>query len=327
MNAHFIQNLQGRLRVTEHPVDPPAITGEQLLVQVHATSLNRGELLGLPPSASGDDPGKRFGNEVAGKVIAVGAQVSGFKPGDRVMGRCNLGGFADQVSMDAYEAIPVPAHLEWAQAACIPLVFTVAYDMLRWQGGVGKGDTVLVAGVSSGVGVASLLLAKAMGAAVIGTSGSAGKLDRLRAHGLDVALQTAEPGFAPQVLDATQGKGVKLAINVVGGSVFGDCLDSLALGGSQAIVGHLDHVRQASIDLQRLHARRLSVFGVSNKHRNPAERAELVKGLRRDVMPFFAPGGITPLIDRIVDAADLQQAIDQMQDNTHVGKLVATRGA
>lgn len=327
MNAHFIQNLQGRLRVTEHPVDPPAITDTQLLVKVRATPLNRGELLDLPLAQPDAGPGKRFGNEVAGEVVAVGANVSEFKPGDRVMGRCNQGGFADQAVMESFEAIPMPAHLDWAQAASIPLVFTVAYDMLRWQGGVGQGDAVLIAGISSGVGVASLLLAKAMGATVIGTSGNAAKLELLRAHGLDIALNTAAPGFAPQVLEATQGKGVKLAINVVGGSVFGDCLDSLALAGSQAIVGHLDHVHQTNIDLKRLHARRLSIFGVSNKHRTAQERAELVKAMRRDVMPFFVPGGIVPLIDRVVDAADLQQAIDQMQDNTHVGKLVATRGA
>ena len=317
MLACTIHSEQGKFRITATDAPAPEISDDQLLVRVRATSLNRGELAGKVPEGTS----KRFGNEAAGEVVAVGKNVREFKVGDRVMGRCE-GGCAEQGVMDTHEAMHAPSHMNWTQAAAIPLVYTVAYDMLYWLSPVKQGDTVLITGVPSGVGIASMQLAQAMGARVIGTSTRQEKLDALVAHGLDVPLLVSGPGFADQVLAATDGKGVQLAINVVGGTLFSDCLASLAIGGRLAIVGHVDGSKSSQIDLAALHAKRLSVFGVSNKHRTTAERVELVANMKRDALPFFDEGGIVPLIHQVFNVSEAQAAVDLMQSNAHTGKII-----
>ena len=144
------------------------------------------------------------------------------------------------------------------------------------------------------------------------------------AHGLDIPLLSTGPGFADKVMEVTDNKGVQLAINIVGGSVFQDCLSSLAIGGRLAIVGYVDGMKESHIDLAKLHARRLSIFGVSNKYRTPAERIELVQRVKKDVMPFFQNGAIKPLIHSVFPASDAQQAIELMHSNAHTGKIVLT---
>lgn len=319
MKAYTIAKENGRLKVSASTVAPPAAGPDQLLVKVRAASLNRGELLSVKGEA-----GKRFGGEVAGEIVAAGENVQGWKVGDPVMGRCSGGGFAELALIDQWEALTIPNGLSFQQAATIPLVFTVAWDMLRWRGGIAQGDAVLIAGVSSGVGVASLLLAKALGGTVLGTSRSQAKLQALLVQGLDVAITSGVDNLDQKVQEQTDGNGVKLAINVVGASVFEDLLCSLAVGGSLATVGYMDGAPPPAIDLARLHERRLSVFGVSNRHRTAAERVELVADLRARVMPFFEDGTIVPIVPHVYPNEALDEAIALMEHDAHTGKIVVT---
>jgi len=204
----------------------------------------------------------------------------------------------------------------------MPLVFLVVYDMLVAQGRLAAGQWLLVTGVSSGVGVASLQTAKVLGARVIGTSGSAEKLARLEKLGLDVGLRTRAADFAEAVLKATDGKGASLAVNNVGGSVFAECIRALAFEGRLAIVGHLDRVMSATLDLEALHGKRLTVFGVSNRLRNAGQRAETVRGFVRDILPHVEAGRLRPLVDRVFGFDDLPAAITFMESDAQVGKLV-----
>ena len=176
--------------------------------------------------------------------------------GDRLMGRC-AGGFAELALMDAREAMRVPKGMAWEEAAATPLVFLVVYDMLVAQGHLTSGQWLLVTGVSSGVGVAALQTAKALGARVVGTSGSADKLARLEKLGLDVGIRTRAADFHEAVLKATGGTGVNLVVNNVGGTVFAECLRSLAFQGRLAIVGHMDRTMSATLDLEALHSKRV----------------------------------------------------------------------
>ena len=298
----------------------------QLLVRVRAAGLNRGEfILGHGLHASGG-AAKAVGMEAAGEVVSVGAQVTGYLPGDRVMGRCP-GAFAEFALIDAAEAMAVPGKLSWEQAASVPLTFLVVYDMLVQQGRLKADEWLLVAGVSSGVGVAALQLAKALGAKVIGTSGAADKLARLQALGLDVGLCTRGADFQAEVLRATQGQGVNLVVNAVGGSVFAECVRCLAFEGRLAMVGYVDGQLSSEMDLQALHAKRLTLFGVSNKLRTPQQRAAGVPGFKADVLPMLADGRITPEIDRVFAFADLAQARAHMQANQHLGKIVLAGSA
>jgi len=172
------------------------------------------------------------------------------------------------------------------------------------------------------VGVASLQLAKSLGAKVIGTSGSAGKLARLAPLGLDVALASRQPDFASAVMDATDGLGANLVVNTVGGTVFAENIRCMAFEGRLATVGYVDGVVHADLDLAALHAKRLTLFGVSNKLRSKAQRAAAVPGFVADVVPHFATGRIRPQVDEVFGFGDLAQAKARMEAGGHVGKIV-----
>ena len=307
------------LELRESPLPEPG--PRQLLVRMHAAGLNRGEFL-LGHGLHGK-PGtwKAIGGEGAGEVVNVGAEVTGFQPGDRVMGRC-AGAFSEYALMEAAEAMKMPSELSWEQAASIPLTFLVAYDMLVLQGRLKRDEWLLINGVSSGVGVASLQLGKTLGARVIGTSGSADKLAALKPLGLDVALCTRKPDFAAAVIDATGHHGADLIVNTVGGTVFAENMRTLAFEGRLATVGYVDGVVSAQIDLEVLHAKRLTLFGVSNKLRTKEQRAAAVPRFVAEVMPHFAAGRIKPQIDQVMDFARLADAKARMEAGAHVGKII-----
>jgi NADPH:quinone reductase-like Zn-dependent oxidoreductase len=280
-------------------------------VKIHASSLNRGELIaGHGLIAAG--AAKPAGQEAAGEVVGSG---------ERVMGRCP-GGFAEFGLMDKSDAIPVPPNLSWEEAGAIPLTFMVVHDMLVAQGGLKAGEWLLVTGVSAGVGVAALQAAKAIGAKVIGTSGSGEKLQKLKAIGLDVGVETRKPDFYDAVMKATGGKGVDLVVNNVGGSVFAECIRTLAFQGRLATVGYLDRVMKAELDIDALHAKRLKLFGVSNKNRNAESRAVTVRGFVADFLPYFASGRLKPLVDRVYRFDELPQAKAFVESDAHLGKVV-----
>jgi NADPH:quinone reductase len=318
VKAYFLHAENGRTRLEEREVPQPQPAAGQVLVKVKAAGFNRGELIvgGLIKAGAA----KAAGQEAAGEVVATGGGAERLR-GERVMGRCP-GAFAEYALMDAREAIPVPPNLSWEEAASIPLAFMVVHDMLVAQGRLKAGEWLLVNGVSSGVGVAALQAAKALGAGVLGTSGSKDKLKRLAGLGLDVAIETRTADFSRTVLEKTDGKGASLCVNTVGGSVFAECVRALGFEGRLAIVGYVDGVLQGEFDLEAVHTKRLRIFGVSNKLRNAESRAATVQGFRDDFMPLFAGGRIKPLIDRSFAFGELQQAKDHMEADRHVGKIV-----
>jgi len=305
----------------QREVPVPQAGAGQVLVRMHAAALNRGEFLhGHGLHGAGGD-WKAIGSEGAGEVVAAGPNVTQELLGQRVMARCGAA-FAEYALMEAAELMPVPDRLSWVQAAAVPLTCLVAHDMLVQQGHLQPGQWVLVNGVSSGVGVASLQLAKALGARVIGTSGSQDKLDALKALGLDVGIATRAADFANQVMELTQGHGADLIVNTVGGSVLAENLRAAAFEARLAVVGYVDGVVRAELDLEMLHAKRLSMYGVSNKLRSKGQRAAALPAFVRDVLPAFQDGRITPQIDSVYGFADLPQAKGRMEAAGHVGKIV-----
>jgi len=321
MQSWWMQMTDSATTLELRDVPAPVAGPKQLLVRMRAAALNRGEFL-LGHGLHGQ-PGtwKAIGAEGAGEVVAVGAEVTGFRPGNRVMGRC-AGAFSELALMEAAEAMAVPDGLSWDEAASIPLTFLVAYDMLMLQGRLTAGQWLLINGISSGVGVASLQLGKVLGAQVIGTSGSSEKLAALVPLGLDVALRTRAAEFAPAVMEATDGHGVDLIVNTVGGSVFAEDIRALAFEGRLATVGYVDGVLHADIDLEALHAKRLTLFGVSNKRRSKEQRAAAVPRFVAEVLPHFAAGRIRPRIDRAFAFAELPEAKERMESGGHIGKIV-----
>jgi NADPH:quinone reductase-like Zn-dependent oxidoreductase len=319
MQSYWIVPTATGVALERRDVPRPEPKEGQLLVAVKATCFNRGELLvgrGVHAAAA-----KPAGGECAGEVAALGAGVTGFALGERVMGRC-VGGFAEYASMDAREALRIPARLSWEQAAAIPLVFMVTHDMLVTHGHLQQSEWLLITGVSSGVGVAALQAGKALGAKVVGTSGSAQKLARLKQLGLDVGVETRGGGFHDVAMQATGGKGVNLVVNNVGGTVFAECVRTLAYEGRLATVGYLDRTLTAEIDLEALHGKRLHLFGVSNRLRPPTERALTVRGFETDFLPYFADGRLAPIIDRVFAFAEVPAAHAYFDSGATLGKVV-----
>jgi NADPH:quinone reductase len=319
MKSYWLKPDSGKTVLEFRDVPAPEPGPGQILLRMHAAGLNRGELI-VGHSVKAGGAAKAAGAEGAGEVAKLGAGVSNVKAGERVMGRC-AGSFAEYSLMDAREAVAVPKDLSWEEAACIPLAFMVVHDMLVAQGKLKAGEWLLVTGISAGVGVAALQTAKALGAKVIGTSGSQDKLDRLKGLGLDVGIRTRSGDFADAVMKATGGKGANLVVNNVGGSVFAETLRALAYEGRHATVGYVDGVLKSEIDIEALHTKRLTLFGVSNRLRTAEQRAVTVRGFAADILPFIASGKIKPLIDRVFPFAELPAAKAYMESNAQVGKI------
>lgn len=307
------------LELRDSPIPEPG--PGQVLVRMRAASLNRGEFVVGHGLHGAPGSWKAIGGEGAGEIEATGVDVKNFNKGDRVMGRC-AGAFSEFALMDVAEAMAMPHSLSFEEGAAIPLTFLVTFDMLVLQGRLQAGEWLLINGVSSGVGVASLQLGKVLGARVIGTSGSSDKLMKLGPLGLDVALHTRAADFSQAVMQATGNHGADLVINAVGGSVFAEDLRCMAFEGRLATVGYVDGVLNADLDLNALHARRFTLFGVSNKLRSKAQRAASIPRFVAEVMPHIANGRIKPQIDRVCALAELPQAKELMETGGHVGKIV-----
>jgi NADPH:quinone reductase-like Zn-dependent oxidoreductase len=305
----------------QRPVVPPG----QILIRVHASSINRAEFRRLHNLRT--EPGKPApearvgGGDAAGEIVELGAGVTGWKPGERAMGRC-AGGFAEYALVDAREAMPVPAALSWEEAACIPVVFVVVHDALFASGQLHKGETVLVTAAPSGVGVTTLVLAKYLGATVIGTSRSAEKLERLKTHGLDVGVVTGSDGFAAAIAPAIGENGVDMVVDNIGGDVLAPSIAALAVGGRFVTIGRMSGVLTGELDVDRLAERRLHLYGVSNRLRTAAQRAQSMRRFVADLLPALGDGLIRPIIDRCFPLDDLPVAQAHVEADRHVGKVV-----
>jgi NADPH2:quinone reductase len=320
MKSYWIRHVGGSaiLELREQPIPTPG--PGQLLLRVRATSLNRGDLLGAIAFHRAAE-GRPAGVDAAGEVHALGKGVESFEVGDRVMAR-SRGCFAEYVLVDPALATPIPQHFSWEEAAAIPISHVTAWEALIQFGRLKAGEWLLVAGASSGVGVASIQLGKVLGAKVIGVSGSDAKLEKLRDIGLDVGIRARGEDFSAEVLAETGGRGVDLAVNLVGGTVFGACQRSLANFGRLAVVGYVDGVMKTELDLEATHGKRLEIFGISNAPLTPAMRAEATRGFNRDVMPAIADGRIPPIIDRVFEFDQLPQAKAYVESNAQIGKVI-----
>jgi putative PIG3 family NAD(P)H quinone oxidoreductase len=308
------------LEVAEVPRPEPA-PGE-ILVRNFATALNRADLLqrrGLyppPPGAS-----EILGLEFAGEVAAIGAGARAFRRGDRVFGLVAGGAYAEFLTVDERLGAPIPDSFSYDAAAAVPEAFLVAEDALFRLAGLARGDSVLIHAGASGVGTAAIQLAAARGVAVVATAGSAEKVARLKELGAARAVDYREDDFSLAVAEATGGRGVSAAIDLVGARHWPGTLHSLAAGGRLVVVGLVGGAR-VDLDLGLLLRKRLQVIGTTMRGRSLEEKAEVMERFRREVLPLLEAGRVKPVIDRVFPLEEARAAHERMEANRNIGKII-----
>ncbi len=302
-------------------VAAPTPGEQELLVDVHATALNRADLLqrrGLyppPPGAS-----EILGLECSGVVVAVGASVTRFAVGARVMALLGGGGYAERVVVNEGVALPVPERLSFEQAAAVPEAFLTASEALLVEGELRAGQAVLVTAAASGVGSAAVQIAKQRGAFVVG-SASAEKLAAVSALGADVALDRKREDFVEALRAATNERGVDVILDFVGGSALARHQRCLAERGRLVAIGLLGGA-SGSLDLGRLLMKRQQVRGLVMRSRSTLDKVELVQRFERELLPALVKGDLEPQLDRIFPLAEVAAAHERLEQNLSSGKIV-----
>jgi NADPH2:quinone reductase len=305
-------------------VPQPQPSGEQVLVKVRAACLNRADLGMARGHAHGSrgGAGTTLGGEGAGEVIAVGPQARGVKVGDRVMGSIN-GAFAEFGLMDCGRAFHIPANnMSYEQAATLPVALNTMHNAVVTAGALKAGQSVLIQGASSGVGLMAMQIAKLKGARlVIGTSTDAGRRARLKEYGADLAVDSKDPTWVDQVLKATDGAGVDLIVDQVSGGVANDNLRATKYEGRIVNVGRLGGMKgEFDFDLHAL--RRINYIGVTFRTRTVDEIRAITTAVKNDIWDHVVSGKLNLPIDKVFPFAEADDAYAHMTANKHFGKIV-----
>lgn len=326
MRAVVITRPGGPEVLELHELPVPAPAAGEALVRVRATGLNRADLLQrrgrypAPPGALAQVPGLEY----AGEVAALGDGVERWRVGERVMGIVGGGAHAEYVVVPADTMVRVPDGMDWEVAGAIPEAFMTAHDALRTQGGMQPGELVVVDAVGSGVGLAVVQVATALGARVFGTTRTAAKLERASAEvGLEagVVLGDTPERLAEEVLAWSDGRGADLVVDLVGGSYVPAGLEALAPRGRLVLVGLLAG-RRAELDLGRLLSRRLTLRGTVLRSRSVEEKVAVAAGFEAEVLPRLVAGRIRPVTDRVLPLADVREAHAHLESGDSFGKVV-----
>ena len=304
----------------------PVPTTEQVLVRVRAAGLNRADLIMFGGHRHGNagGPGTILGLEWAGEVVDVGSAVKGFKAGDRVM--CSgMGGYAEYAVADWGRISLIPSNnMSWETAATMPVALQTMHDAVVTNGRLQEGETVMIQGASTGVGLMGLQIAKFKGARlVIGTSTNAMRRERLKEFGADVVLDTQDVGWPDAALQATDQKGVDLIVDQISASVANQNLKAAAVRGRIVNVGRLGGNKgEFDFDLHAL--KRIDYIGVTFRTRSVEEIREINRRMRADLWPAVEAGALKLPIDRAFPLDEAAVALAHMKCNAHFGKIVLT---
>jgi NADPH2:quinone reductase len=307
-------------------VPKPEPKPNEVLIRVRATTLNRADLLVASGHQHGRVGGKgaRIGLECAGEVEAVGSEVEGIRPGDRVMGSAPAA-HAEYAVTDSGRVHRIPANnMTFAQAACFPVALQTMHNAIVTAGRLERGETLLIQGASTGVGLMGLQIGKLMGASVVmGTSTNPERRARLKEFGCDLALDSRDPGWPEQVKQATGGKGVDLIVDQVSASVANQNLDAARVLGRIVNVGRLGGMSgEFNFDLHA--AKRIDYIGVTFRTRSPQEVREIVRLMRADLWPAVESGQLSLRIDKTFPLEKIAEGLEMMRANRHFGKIVIT---
>ena len=308
------------LRAVQRPV--PELGAEQVLIRVAAAGVNRADVLQRkgaypPPRDTTDIPGL----EVAGEVVRIGTSVTSLAEGQLACALLAGGGYAQYVAVPAVQCLPVPAGLDLIEAAVVPeAVFTVYYNVFE-RAGLRAGETLLVHGGASGIGTAAIALAKARGARVLVTAGTAQKCAACKELGADEAINYSEEDFVAATLRLTEQRGADVILDMVGGDYIPRDIAALAVEGRIALIA-LQKGTKAEIDLRALMSRRLMIGGSTLRAQSVQAKGRLAAAVYREVWPLFATHGLKPVIHARFALAQASEAHALMESGAHIGKIV-----
>jgi putative PIG3 family NAD(P)H quinone oxidoreductase len=308
------------LRVGDVPA--PACGPRDLRLRVRAAGVNRADLMqrqGLYPPPPGASP--ILGLECAGTVAEVGAEVSGWRVGERAMALLAGGGYAEEVVVDAGSAMRIPAHLSDAAGAALPEVALTVFLNVFQLGAMPEGGTALVHGGGSGIGTAAIRMVKAAGGHVVVTAGSAEKCRRCLDLGADRAVNYREDDFAAAVGAQTGGRGADVVLDSIGAAYLERNLASLAVGGRLVVIGLMGGAK-SELNLGLLVAKRLSLLGSTLRARPAAEKAAIIAGFLARFGPALERGDLDPVVDRVLALEQAADAHRAMKASEHFGKIV-----
>lgn len=308
------------LQLVERPEPFPA-AGE-VLIDVTAAGVNRPDVLQrlgkypVPPGAS-DIPGL----EVAGVVVAVGADVRGWTVGEPICALLAGGGYAERAVAPQEQCLPIPKGLTAIQAAGIPETFFTVWTNVFQRGRLKAGETILIHGGTSGIGTTAIQLAHVFGARVFTTAGSDAKCAAAKALGADEAFNYRTQDWVAAAKDATGGRGVDLILDMVGGDYIGRNLDLLVVEGRLVQIAFLKSAK-AELDFSVMMRKRQWITGSTLRPRTPLEKGEIARELLEQVWPLLEQGRVAPVIHQTFPLADAAAAHRMMEAGTHIGKLV-----
>jgi NADPH:quinone reductase len=307
---------------TKRPVPQPA-KGE-VLIRVAAAGVNRPDIFQrqgsyAPPPGTTDLPGL----EVAGEIVAVGAETPRWKVGDRVAALVAGGGYAEYCVAPALQCLPIPGKLGMIEAAALPETFLTVWTNVFERGRLQAGETFLVHGGSSGIGTTAIQLASRSGSRVFATAGSAEKCSKCRELGASVAIDYRTEDFVKVVERETGGKGVDVILDMVGGDYINRNLQCLAVEGRMVHISFLKGTK-AEINLASLMVNRQTITGSTLRPQSVAQKGAIAKAVEERVWPLVAAGEVRPLIHATFPLDQAAEAHRLMESSTHLGKIVLT---
>jgi NADPH:quinone reductase len=306
-------------------VAKPSAKGTQVLVRVRACGLNRADLGMTKGHAHGSagGAGTVLGMEWAGEIAEVGPDARGFKVGDRVMGSGSAA-FAEYTLADHGRPFRTPSNMNFEEACTLPIAITTMHNAVVTVGALQPGQTVLIQGASSGVGLMAMQIAKLKGASVvIGSSTDAVRRGRLKEFGADLAVDSSDPGWVEQVLQATSGEGVDLIVDQISGKLASQNLKAAKIKGRIVNVGRLGGTH-ADFNFDLHAARRINYIGVTFRSRTIEEIREIFDEVRKDIWPAVETRKLQLPIDKVFAFGDIEKAFAHMEANKHLGKIIVT---
>lgn len=309
------------LRLASGPLPKPA--ADEILIRVLAAGVNRPDVLqrqGLYPPPAGASP--LLGLEVAGEVVAKGEAVTDLRPGDRVAALTNGGGYAEYCAAPAAQCVPWPRGYDAIRSAGLPETYFTVWANLFQIGRLAAGESVLVHGGASGIGVTAIQLAAELGSRVYATAGTSGKCEAILRLGAEAAINYREESFEERILELTSGRGVDVVLDIVGAPYTAANLRCLAQDGRLVQVGTMRGSSVEGLDLSLVMRKRLTITGSVMRPRTAAEKGAIAKALREKVWPILSAGRCGPVIHEVFALQDAAAAHRLMESGTHMGKIV-----